>query len=59
MKNKLNLIIIIERGVVVGVRAEHEDFKIKVEVLDADTMDSEDFEARVEAAEIEYPVEIL
>lgn len=56
-KNKI--IIIVDGGVVVEVRAEHADFKIKVEVLDADTMDSEEFEARMEAAEVEYPVELL
>ena len=57
MKNKI--IIIVEGGVVIGVRSEYDDFKVKVEILDADTMDSEEFESRVEAAEVEYPVEIL
>ncbi len=56
---KTNLIVIVESGVVVGVRADSEDVQIKAKILDADSMDSEDFETEMEAAEAEYPVEIL
>ncbi len=56
---KTNLIVIVEGGVVVGVRADSEDVQIKAKILDADSMDSEDFETEMEAAEAEYPVEIL
>jgi hypothetical protein len=55
----LNLIVIVESGVVVGVRSQDDNIKVKVKILDADNMDSEDFEAEMEEAENKYPVEIL
>jgi hypothetical protein len=51
-KNKI--VIIVENGAVTEVRGRDEN--IEIEILDADNMDSEDFEAQVEEVEAEYPV---